>query len=115
MADARRTIHFVSLGCAKNRVDTEVMLGQAEQAGYRLVAAPEAARVIVLNTCGFIGAAKEESIATVLELAAYKHTGACRKLVVTGCLSQRYGPELLATLPETTFFGRYRETFTSHP
>jgi ribosomal protein S12 methylthiotransferase len=96
----QRTVHFVSLGCPKNRVDTEVMLGVAEDAGYRHVDAAEAAEVIVVNTCGFIAAAKKESIDTILELSELKKSGACRKLVVTGCLSQRYPDELAKSLPE---------------
>ena len=68
-------VHFVSLGCPKNRVDTEVMLGHTAEAGHQLVAAPEDAEVIVVNTCGFIGEAKEESIDTILEMARYKEAG----------------------------------------
>jgi ribosomal protein S12 methylthiotransferase len=99
MAGSRR-IHFVSLGCPKNRVDTEVMLGIAERAGYRQVADPAEASVIVVNTCGFIDAAKEESIQTILELSQHKKDGRCEKLVVTGCLSQRHPGELAAEMPE---------------
>jgi ribosomal protein S12 methylthiotransferase len=100
MPSAPRTIHFVSLGCPKNRVDTEVMLGVAEQNGYRHVDDPSEAGVIVVNTCGFIDAAKEESISTILELSRQKETGSCEKLVVTGCLSQRHPEELASELPE---------------
>jgi ribosomal protein S12 methylthiotransferase len=95
-----RTIHFVSLGCPKNRVDSEVMLGVAERAGYRHVDEPGDASVIVVNTCGFIDAAKEESINTILELSRQKAEGRCEKLVVTGCLSQRHPDELARELPE---------------
>ncbi len=95
-----RKIHFVSLGCPKNRVDTEVMLGIAERAGYRQVEDPAQAAVIVVNTCGFIDAAKEESIQTILELSRHKESGACEKLVVTGCLSQRHPDELAREMPE---------------
>jgi ribosomal protein S12 methylthiotransferase len=95
-----RTIHFVSLGCPKNRVDTEVMLGVAEEAGYRHVTDPATATVIVVNTCGFIDAAKKESIDTILELSSYKQAGACERLVVTGCLSQRYPGEISSEMPE---------------
>ncbi len=95
-----RKIHFVSLGCPKNRVDTEVMLGIAERAGYAHVAEAEEAEVIVVNTCGFIESAKKESIDTILELGALKESGACKKLVVTGCLSQRYPKEVSEGLPE---------------
>ncbi|HEX6276336.1 MAG TPA: 30S ribosomal protein S12 methylthiotransferase RimO [Polyangiaceae bacterium] len=94
------TIHFVSLGCPKNRVDSEVMLGVAERAGYRHVDDAADATVIVVNTCGFIDAAKQESIQTILELAELKQSGACEKLVVAGCLSQRHPDELARELPE---------------
>jgi ribosomal protein S12 methylthiotransferase len=89
-----RSIHFVSLGCPKNRVDTEVMLGVAGRTGYRTTDDAAQAEVIVVNTCGFIGEAKKESIQTIFELAEMKKHGACKKLVVTGCLSQRYPAEL---------------------
>jgi ribosomal protein S12 methylthiotransferase len=98
-APARRNVFFVSLGCPKNRVDTEVMLGHVDRAGYRIVDAPEDASVIVVNTCGFIDAAKEESVETILEMAEYKHQG-CEALVVTGCLSQRHPDELATEIPE---------------
>jgi ribosomal protein S12 methylthiotransferase len=97
-------VHFVSLGCPKNRVDTEVMLGHTEDAGHRLVEAPEAADVIVVNTCGFIGEAKQESIDAILEMARHKEAGTCSRLVVTGCLSQRYGTELATEMPEVDHF-----------
>ncbi len=98
-----RTIHFVSLGCPKNRVDSEVMLGVAERAGYSHVAEANDAEVIVVNTCGFIDAAKKESIDTILELAEHKKTGTCQTLVVAGCLSQRHPDELAAELPEVDY------------
>ncbi|MEI7893117.1 MAG: 30S ribosomal protein S12 methylthiotransferase RimO [Myxococcales bacterium] len=98
------TIHFVSLGCVKNRVDSEVMLGVARSEGYQVVESPELADVIVVNTCGFIGEAKKESIATIFELADYKRQGSCHKLVVTGCLSQRYSSELAAEMAEVDHF-----------
>lgn len=99
-----RTIHFVSLGCAKNRVDTEVMLGVSGQSGFEVVEDPATAEVIVINTCGFIGPAKEESINTILEMSTYKESGTCKKLVVAGCLSQRYPEELADDLPEVDHF-----------
>ncbi|MCA9582416.1 MAG: 30S ribosomal protein S12 methylthiotransferase RimO, partial [Myxococcales bacterium] len=99
-----RTIHFVSLGCAKNRVDTEVMLGVSGLSGFRHVDDPAEAEVIVVNTCGFIGPAKEESIQTVLEMGQLKDGGACKKLVVAGCLSQRYATELEEAMPEVDHF-----------
>ncbi len=99
-----KTIHFVSLGCAKNRVDTEVMLGVSSESGYEIVNDPGAAEVIVVNTCGFIGPAKEESVETILEMGAHKEAGTCKKLVIAGCLSQRYPEELAAELPEVDHF-----------
>ena len=99
-----RTIHFVSLGCAKNRVDTEVMLGVSDQSGLEIVEDPARAEIIVVNTCGFIGPAKEESIQTILEMGAHKASGNCKTLVVAGCLSQRYPSELAAELPEVDHF-----------
>lgn len=99
MASVSQRIYFVSLGCPKNQVDTELMLGQVQAAGHSLVEAPEGADVIVVNTCAFIDAAKEESVDTILEMAEYKKSGA-GKLVVTGCLAQRYADELVADIPE---------------
>ncbi len=93
-------VYFVSLGCPKNRVDSEVMLGLIDHAGYKIVAKPDTANVIVVNTCGFIEAAKEESIDTILEMAEFKDSGVCRKLVVAGCLSQRYPEQLAEEIPE---------------
>src|SRR5580698_10261181 len=101
---AERKIHFVSLGCVKNRVDTEVMLGVAGRDGWRVVDEPGEAEVIVVNTCGFIGEAKKESIDTIFELAEYKRVGACKKLVVSGCLSKRYPGELATQMPEVDHF-----------
>jgi ribosomal protein S12 methylthiotransferase len=99
-----RRIHFVSLGCPKNRVDTEVMLGVAERAGFRHEAEASEADVIVVNTCGFIDAAKQESIDTILELSELKRHGCCQTLVVAGCLSQRHPAELAEELPEVDHF-----------
>jgi ribosomal protein S12 methylthiotransferase len=99
-----RTIHFVSLGCVKNRVDTEVMLGVATGGGWRIVDEPAEAEVIVVNTCGFIGEAKKESIDTIFELGEYKKVGACQKLVVAGCLAQRYPGQLAEQMPEVDHF-----------
>ncbi|HEY5950955.1 MAG TPA: 30S ribosomal protein S12 methylthiotransferase RimO [Kofleriaceae bacterium] len=99
MAPAAQRIYFVSLGCPKNQVDTELMLGQVEAAGHSLVHAPDDADVIVVNTCAFIDAAKEESVDTILEMAEYTKATK-RKLVVTGCLAQRYSDELAKDIPE---------------
>src|SRR5262245_49319533 len=101
---AAKTVHFVSLGCPKNRVDTEVMLGHATGAGHRIVAEPGDADVIVVNTCGFIGEAKQESIDAILEMSRFKESGRCRRLVVAGCLSQRYPKELADDMPEVDHF-----------
>lgn len=97
-----QTVHFVSLGCPKNRVDSEVMLGHLVGSGYTPVDAPEGADVVVVNTCGFIDAAKEESIDAIAEMAELKKSGG--RLVVAGCLSQRYAPELARELPEVDHF-----------
>ena len=93
-------IGVVSLGCVKNRVDTEQMLSLLTQAGHEFTTDPAQAEVLLVNTCGFIDPAKEESIQTILEMAQYKRTGRCKKLIVTGCLAQRYGDALLSDMPE---------------
>lgn len=93
-------VFFVSLGCDKNLVDSEVMLGILNREGYQIVDQEEAAEVIVVNTCCFIHDAKEESIETILECAQYKKTGRLQVLVVTGCLAQRYKDDILAEIPE---------------
>jgi ribosomal protein S12 methylthiotransferase len=98
------SIHFVSLGCPKNRVDSEVMVGLAQDRGFVPTDDAEAADVIVINTCGFIEAAKRESIDTILEMSRFKEQGSCKKLVVTGCLSQRYAGDLASELPEVDHF-----------
>ena len=82
-------ILFISLGCDKNLVDTEVMLGLLDSRGYQMVDTEEEADVIVVNTCCFIHDAKEESINTILQMAEYKKTGRLKALIVTGCLAQR--------------------------
>jgi ribosomal protein S12 methylthiotransferase len=93
-------VGFVSLGCPKNLVDSEVMMGLVERAGHELVSDPGRADAIVVNTCAFIEAARQESVDTILEMAGYKRGGRCRRLVVTGCLAERYGAELTAEMPE---------------
>ncbi|HKX30431.1 MAG TPA: MiaB/RimO family radical SAM methylthiotransferase, partial [Blastocatellia bacterium] len=93
-------IGFVSLGCPKNLVDSEVMMGQLKKHGYELTTDHEAAEVIVVNTCGFIQSAKEESINTILEMAELKETANLKRLVVAGCLVERYRQDLLEQLPE---------------
>jgi ribosomal protein S12 methylthiotransferase len=93
-------IGIVSLGCPKNLVDSEVMLGLAGQAGHELTADAREAEVLVVNTCAFIDRAKQESVDAILEMAQLKKTGACRRLVVTGCLAERYRDELRDQIPE---------------
>ena len=91
---------FISLGCSKNLVDTEVMLGILDSHGIELTSDPADADILIVNTCAFIKSAKEESITTIINMADYKENGKCRSLIVTGCLGQRYGQELLDELPE---------------
>lgn len=97
-------VGVVSLGCSKNQVDTERILGCFSDAGYTITPYPHEAEVILVNTCGFITPAKEESINTTFEMAQYKEQGNCRLLVMSGCLSQRYGAELEEAMPEVDLF-----------
>ena len=98
------TVGLISLGCSKNRVDSELILGHLRKAGFLITADEAEAEVIIINTCGFIEPAKEESIGTILEMAQYKTAGRCRLLVVAGCLSQRYPNELREEIPEVDIF-----------
>src|SRR5437773_2171187 len=93
-------IGLVSLGCPKNLVDSEVMLGLAQHAGHELTDNPATADVLVVNTCAFIDSAKQESIDAILEMAQHKKDGSCQRLVVTGCMAERYRSELVAQIPE---------------
>ena len=93
-------IGLISLGCPKNLVDSEVMLGLARNAGHELTRDAADADVLVVNTCAFIDKAKQESIDTILEMAEHKKDGRCRRLVVTGCLAERYRDELREQIPE---------------
>jgi len=105
-------IHLVSLGCARNLVDSEIMLSRLRQAGHELTADPDQADAIIVNTCSFIESAADESIETILDLAKLKKTGRCRRLVVTGCLPERYREDILGALPEVDVFlgtGAYDE------
>lgn len=97
---ANYKIFFVSLGCDKNLVDTEVMLGKIRDAGYEIVNDEEEAEIIIVNTCSFIHDAKEESIQTILEMATYKESGRLKGLIAVGCLTQRYREELVQEIPE---------------
>ena len=96
-------IGFVSLGCSKNLIDTEITIGMFKQNNYKIVNNPEEADIIAINTCGFIDQAKEEAINTILEMAEYKK-GKCKYLIVMGCLVQRYYNELIKLLPEVDLF-----------
>jgi ribosomal protein S12 methylthiotransferase len=93
-------IGFISLGCSKNLVDTEMMLGLLREAGYEMTDSLEEADMIIVNTCTFIEAAKEESVNSILEAAEYKKTGHCRRLIVAGCLSQQFQKQLADEIPE---------------
>ena len=93
-------IGVVSLGCPKNLVDSETMLGLIHEEKYEITNDPAEAEIIIVNTCGFIESAKEESINTILQMAEYKKSGSCKYIIVTGCLSQRYAEELFNELPE---------------
>ena len=97
-------VYLESLGCARNQVDSEIMQAQLKAAGCTFVDHPEQADVIIVNTCSFIESAAEESIDTILALSEYKHGGRCRRLVVTGCLPQRYGVESSQAMPEVDLF-----------
>lgn len=96
----KANIAFVSLGCDKNRVDSEVMLGILRERGYSLVADENEADIIVVNTCCFIKDALEESIETIIEMAEHKKSGSCKGIIVTGCLAQRYEQEIFNEMPE---------------
>src|SRR3974377_548198 len=93
-------IGFVSLGCPKNLVDTEVMMGQLTAHGHELTPHPAEADVIVVNTCSFIDPAKQESVDTILEMAEYKRNGRAKKLVVAGCLVERFRAEIQKNIPD---------------
>ncbi len=97
-------VGIISLGCAKNLVDTEIMLGHLDRHGCTYVEEPDQADVIVINTCGFIGPAREESIQTILETAELKKSGNLKRLVVAGCMVQRYRDQLQANIPEVDAF-----------
>jgi ribosomal protein S12 methylthiotransferase len=96
----RTTVGFVNLGCSKNQVDSEVMLGALAQKGFTFTSDPRSAEVVIINTCGFIEEAKQESIDAIIRFGELKKSGACKVLIAAGCLSQRYQDELLKSLPE---------------
>ena len=94
------TVSFISLGCAKNQVNCEQMMATCQKAGYTIQAAPEGADVVVVNTCGFLSSACEEAIDNILEMAELKKAGQVKKILVTGCMAQRYKEDVLSELPE---------------
>ena len=96
----KANIAFISLGCDKNRVDSEVMLGLLRERGFEIVSDEAEADIIVVNTCCFIKDALEESIETILESASYKENGRCKGIIAAGCLAQRYESEIFAEMPE---------------
>ena len=100
----KKTVCLVSLGCPKNLVDSEVILGLLSKEGYLLTTDPSKAEIIIVNTCSFIQDATREAIETILRLAHYKQEGCCRLLIVSGCLPQRYGKILEKELPEVDLF-----------
>src|SRR3984885_14965628 len=104
MSEIEKRVHFVSLGCPKNLVDTEIMLGSLSHDGYKVVENAEDADTVVINTCGFIEASKQESIDKILEMSDLKASGQLKKLVVAGCLTQRYKDDLVEGLPEADLF-----------
>jgi ribosomal protein S12 methylthiotransferase len=97
-------VGFVSLGCSKNLVDTEMCIGIFKRENFEIVTDPKDAEIIVINTCGFIQSAKEEAINTILEMAEYKKTGKCKYLIAMGCLVQRYKSDLQKSMPEVDLF-----------
>lgn len=99
-----KSLYFTSLGCSKNLVDSQVMLGHLKLDGFTIAENPESAEVIIVNTCSFVEAAKIESIETILELASYKEEGNCKALVMSGCMAQRYSHDLEAEMPEIDMF-----------
>jgi ribosomal protein S12 methylthiotransferase len=109
-------LHLVSLGCAKNLVDSELMLGRLMRAGGTVTPDPGNADIIIINTCSFIESAINESIDTILELARHKQTGVCQRLIVAGCLPERFRDKIVESLPEVDFFlgtGAFNEIVTA--
>ncbi|OFZ18677.1 MAG: ribosomal protein S12 methylthiotransferase RimO [Bdellovibrionales bacterium GWB1_55_8] len=104
MSSTPSKVYFVSLGCPKNLVDSQIMLGLLQKDRYQIAQNPDDAEVIIVNTCSFIEASKEESISTILDLAEMKQTGKCKVLVASGCLPQRYSKQLEVEMPEVDLF-----------
>src|SRR5918911_2715063 len=99
-----KKVGFVSLGCPKNLVDSEVMMGQLAEAGYEITSNADEAETVVVNTCGFIESAKQESIEAILEATRLKEEGKAGRVVVAGCLVERYRDDLIKELPEVDAF-----------
>ena len=97
-------VTLVSLGCARNLIDSEVMVGKLAKAGWVITQDPNDAETIIINTCSFIESAVNESIDTILELAKYKKKGSCNRLIVTGCLPERYREKVVKAIPEVDIF-----------
>ena len=97
-------VHFISLGCPKNLVDSEIMAGTLMKDGYQVVGEAEEADTVIVNTCGFIEDSKKESIQRILDMSALKQEGKVKKVVVAGCLTQRYKDDLVEGLPEADLF-----------
>jgi len=100
----KKSVYLESLGCARNLVDSELMLGRLAGAGWNIMKEPAGANAIIINTCSFIESAINESIDTILELAKYKQNGKCRRIIVTGCLPERFREKIVKTIPEADFF-----------
>jgi len=108
MAIENKNIALISLGCAKNLVDSEVLLGGLKKADFTIIEEPEQSDIVIVNTCGFLETAREESVDVILEAAELRKTGAIEQLVVMGCFSERYSTELRKELPEVDeFFGTH--------
>ena len=99
-------IGFISLGCSKNLVDTEVMLHKLHTAGFEITAEESEAEIIIINTCGFIESAKQEAIENILDAEKLKKWGKCKHLIATGCLVERYGREVMDELPRLESYWR---------
>src|SRR5690349_13115245 len=99
-----KKVHFISLGCPKNLVDSEIMAGTLMKEGYAISDDAEGADTVIVNTCGFIEESKKESIQRILDMAALKENGQLRRVVVAGCLTQRYKGDLVEGLPEADLF-----------
>ena len=97
---SKKRVYLETLGCSKNRVDSEIMLASLQNQGYELTMTPDSAEVIIVNTCAFLTEASEESINRILDLSDFKSSGNCEKIVATGCLTQRYQDSLAEQIPE---------------